>query len=74
MLNSHQALLLLRRNERALPQTAGNAPLRQRMQVAYSRVYNLYRTRRDAVQSVPPFGGRSSMARMQMIPPMPPSL
>lgn len=65
---------MLRRNEHALPQTAENTPLRQRMRVAYSRIYDLYRTRRDAIQAVPPFTGRAAMSRMQMLPPMPPTL
>ncbi|MGV3662372.1 MAG: hypothetical protein ACO1TE_19470 [Prosthecobacter sp.] len=73
-LNAHQALRMLRGNDRALPHTPANEPLRQRMRAAYSRIYNLYRTRRDAIQAVPPFFGRGAMGRMQMLPPMPPSL
>lgn len=75
-LNAHQAINLLRTNARQLPRTPQNEPLRQRMSVAYNRVYHLYRSRRDAALSVPPFFGRgsTSMTRMAMFPSVPPTL
>ena len=75
-LNVHQGLLMLRRNARSLPHTPENQPLRQRMTIAYDRMYNLYRTRRDASLAMPPFAGRGSttMMRMGMMPPVPPTL
>lgn len=75
-LNTRQGLLMLRRNARRLPDTAENAPLRQRMTTAYNRLYYYYNLRRSAFLSVPPFGGRGSMSMMRstMMPPMPPTL
>jgi hypothetical protein len=74
LLNVHQGLLLLRKNYRCLPQTPENDSLRQRMARAYSRLYQHYRTRRDAMMATPPSFGRGSMGRMMLMPPMPPTI
>jgi hypothetical protein len=75
-LNDHQGLLILRRNSRRLPDTAENEALRQRMTAAYHRLHACYNQRRNAFLSVPPFAGRGSMSmtRMNLMPPVPPSL
>lgn len=73
-LNVHQGMLMLRRNARLLPHTPENQPLRNRMRIAYQRMFDYYRTRRDAFMAVPPFAGRGSMGRQQLMPPMPPTL
>lgn len=73
-LSAHNGLLMLRRNEEKLPRTAENEPLRERMRHAYSRIYQYYRTRRDASLAAPPYVGRGAMNRMQMMPPVPSAL
>lgn len=74
LLNVHQGMLLLRKNYRRLPQTPENDALRERMARAYSRMYQYYRTRRDAMMATPPSFGRGSMGRMMLMPPMPPTI
>ncbi len=73
-LNTYQGLLMLRRNAHRLPRTPENEALRQRMTRAYSRLYHAYRTRREAMLAAPPSVGRGALARMHMIPPVPPTL
>lgn len=73
-LSAYNGLLMLRHNERALPDTPENAALRERMRRAYSHIYQFYRTRRDAAMSTPPFVGRGAMQRVQMLPSVPSSL
>jgi len=75
-LNTHQALRLLRTNARQLSTTPQDEALRRRMSSAYKRIAHLYTTRRNAMLSSPPFFGRgsSTMQRMLLIPPVPPSL
>lgn len=74
LLNVHQGLLLLRRNYRRLPPTPKNDALRERMAQAYSRMFQYYRSRRDAMMATPPSFGRGSMGRMMLMPPMPPTI
>jgi hypothetical protein len=74
LLNVHQGMLLLRKNYRRLPQTPENDALRERMAHAYSRMFQYYRTRRDAMMATPPSFGRGSMGRMMLMPPMPPTI
>lgn len=73
-LSAYNGLLMLRRNENALPKTPENEALRERMRRAYGRIYHYYRTRRDASLGAPPYFGRGAMPRMQMMPPVPPYL
>ena len=74
LLNVHQGMLLLRKNDRHLSQTPENDALRARMAQAYDRMFQYYRTRRDSMMATPPFFGRGSMGRMILMPPMPPSI
>lgn len=73
-LNTYQGLLMLRRNAHRLARTPENEALRQRMTRTYSRLYHFYRTRREAMLAAPPSVGRGALARMQIIPPVPPTL
>lgn len=73
-LNVYKGLLALRHNERQLARTPENEPLRLRLKRTYDRLYNYYRTRRDASLGAPPMMGRGAMGRMQMMPPVPPYL
>jgi hypothetical protein len=73
-LGVHEGLLLLRKNARQLPRTPANSALRERMARTYSRMYQFYRTRRDAVMATPPFYGRGALGRAMLMPPMPPTL
>jgi hypothetical protein len=74
LLNVRQGMLLLRKNDRRLSHTPENDALRARMARAYDRMFQYYRTRRDAMMAIPPFFGRGSMGRMILMPPMPPTI
>jgi hypothetical protein len=69
--NVLQALSHLRRQHRH----TSDASLRQKLSSTYSRIYPLYRTRRDAITGGPGATyGRTGMNRAFILPPMPPSL
>lgn len=69
--NALLALNYLRRQHRH----AQDVPLRQKLARTYSRIYPLYRTRRDALVSGPGGSfGRMGMNRAFILPPMPTSL
>lgn len=69
--NTLQALNYLRRQHRH----AQDGLLRQKLAHTYSRIYPLYRTRRDAFTGGPGGTyGRVGMNRAFILPPMPPSL
>jgi hypothetical protein len=74
LLNVRQGMLLLRKNDRRLSHTPENDALRARMARAYDRMFQYYRTRRDAMMATPPFFGRGSVGRMILMPPMPPTI
>lgn len=69
--NALLALNYLRRQHRH----AQDVPIRQKLARTYSRIYPLYRTRRDALVSGPGGSfGRMGMNRAFILPPMPTSL
>ena len=69
--NTHLALNYLRRQHRH----TSDPYLRQKLARTYSRIYPLYRSRRDALVSGPGGSfGRMRMNRAFILPPMPPSL
>lgn len=69
--NTHLALNYLRRQHRH----TSDGLLRQKLARTYSRIYPLYRTRRDALVSGPGGSfGRMGMNRAFILPPMPTSL
>lgn len=69
--NVLQALSYLRRQHRH----SSDALLREKLARTYSRIYPLYRTRRDAMMGGPGGTyGRTGMNRAFILPPMPPSL
>lgn len=70
-----QAMFYLRLSVRKLPKTPENAALRQRLQATYSRLYNVYSTKRNAFMSSPSASyGRGGMNRALIMPPMPPEI
>ncbi len=73
-LNAYKGLLILRHNERHLPRTLENEALRERLKKTYGRLYDYYRTRREASLGAPPMVGRGAMSRMHMTPAVPPYL
>lgn len=67
--NVAEAMRRLRGSARRLPP---GDPARQRMSATYARLYDLYRTRRDAIMATPfPAYGRGGMNRAAMMPLMP---
>jgi len=74
-LNIQQAMNHLIFAVRRLPHTSEAEPLREKLRSTYSRLYPLYRTRRDAMMSAPfSNSGRGGMNRSMMLPPMPLSI
>lgn len=68
-LNITAAMHRLRASARHLPP---GDPARQRMSATYGRMYDFYRTRRDAVMATPyPAYGRGGLNRAAMMPLMP---
>jgi hypothetical protein len=73
--NIQQAMNHLIFAVRRLPPTSEAEPVREKLRSTYSRLYPLYRTRRDAMMSAPFSNtGRGAMNRSMMLPPMPPSI
>lgn len=72
--NVQQAMYWLRSHVRGLPLTAENETVRQRLRSTYSALYDLHRTRRDAIMSAPFSYGRAGMYRAMIVPPMSPSI
>jgi len=73
--NTEKAMWFLRSQVRKLPQTEENAVERQRLQRTYSRLYDVYSTKRSAFLSSPSSSyGRGGMNKALMMPPMPPAI
>ncbi|MFM7606479.1 MAG: hypothetical protein ACKO8Z_14955 [Prosthecobacter sp.] len=73
--NALQAMNYLRHQHRHLPRSEEFEPLRQTLASTYSRIYILYRHRRDAMMGGPGGTyGRMGINRTFILPPMPPSL
>jgi hypothetical protein len=73
--NIQQAMNHLIFAVRRLPHTSEAEPVREKLRSTYSRLYPLYRSRRDAMMGAPYSNfGRGGMNRSMMLPPMPPSI
>ncbi|MCF7784715.1 MAG: hypothetical protein K9N47_01265 [Prosthecobacter sp.] len=73
--STQQAMHFLRSNVHKLPKTPENAELRKRLQATYSRLYDVYSSKRSSFLSAPSSSyGRDGMNRALMMPPMPPSI
>lgn len=73
--NVFEAMHHLKAVARTLPPTPEGQQVRSRLSVTYSRLYNFYRTRRDAMLAAPfSTSTRGGMNRALMMPIMPISL
>ena len=73
--NTEKAMWFLRSQVRKMPKTEETAAERQRLQATYSRLYDVYSTKRSAFLSSPTSSyGRGGMNKALMMPPMPPTI
>jgi hypothetical protein len=71
LVNIQDAMNTLRRTAHGLPRSSRE---RELLRQTYDRLYFIYRTRRDTMMSQPFPYGRGGMARMNILPPMPPEI
>ena len=72
--NTEKAMWFLRSQVRKMPKTEANAAERQRLQSTYSRLYEIYSTKRSSFLSSPGSTYGPGVDKALMMPPMPPAI
>ncbi len=72
--NTEKAMWFLRREVRKMPKTEETAAERQRLQSTYSRLYEVYSTKRNSFLSTPGSTYGPGVDKALMMPPMPPRI
>ena len=72
--NTEKAMWFLRREVRKMPKTEESAAERQRLQSTYSRLYEVYSTKRNSFLSTPGSTYGPGVDKALMMPPMPPRI